>query len=244
MSTSKILVKSLVEGLGKPYSEELKINLKDGKPEKIFEWFFASILFGARISEKIASKTFLEFKKQKILTPEAILKAGWDKLVEVLDRGGYVRYDFKTATKLLETSQTLLQKYGGNLNKLHQQALNPEDLEKKLMEFKGIGNITSNIFLRELREIWEKAEPLPQNPTLIAAYNLKILDSTGKTREEKIRALKNLKTYWEKTKIRNKSFVNFETALTRLGKNFCLKNKCNRCLVKNFCRKDKHKKVT
>jgi len=32
------------------------------------------------------------------LDPEKILEAGWDKLVEVLDRGHYVRYDFSTTT--------------------------------------------------------------------------------------------------------------------------------------------------
>jgi len=40
------------------YSEELGINLKSRKSEKIFKWFLASILYGARISETIAKNTY------------------------------------------------------------------------------------------------------------------------------------------------------------------------------------------
>ncbi len=236
------MVKNLVEGLGKSYSEELGITLKTSNPQKLFEWFLASILFGARISEKIAIKTFNEFRKQKILTPEAILEAGWDRLVEVLDEGGYVRYDFKTATKLLDIMQTLKERYNGNLNKLHEQSSDSKDLEKKLMEFRGVGETTINIFLRELRDIWVKANPPPQNPVLQAAYNLKIVEKDEwKTKEEKLKALQILKTYWEKNKVKGKSFVNFETALIKLGKNFCRKNKCKECPVKNFCRTTRNK---
>lgn len=38
------------------YSEELGIDLKE--PSGRFKWFLAAILFGARISEKIAANTY------------------------------------------------------------------------------------------------------------------------------------------------------------------------------------------
>ncbi|MDI6883146.1 MAG: hypothetical protein QMC93_01565 [Patescibacteria group bacterium] len=84
------------------------------------------------------------------MSPEKILKAGWDKLVEILDRGGYVRYDFSTATKLLNICKELKEKYG-SLTNLLKQAKNKKDLAKKLQEFKGIGPITTRIFLRDLK---------------------------------------------------------------------------------------------
>jgi len=76
------------------YSEELGINL--GEAEGRFRWFLASILFGARISEKIALKTYKTFEKYGVLSPEKILDTGWDGLVKMLDEGGYTRYDFST----------------------------------------------------------------------------------------------------------------------------------------------------
>jgi hypothetical protein len=39
------------------------------------------------------------------------VKTGWDGLVSTLDAGGYVRYDFKTATKLLEVMKNLIDQY-------------------------------------------------------------------------------------------------------------------------------------
>ena len=134
---------------GKIYSRDLGINLKSGREEEIFKWFLACLLFGKPIQQEVARRTYFEFEKEKILTPEKILKAGWDKLVEILDRGYYVRYDFSTATKLLEICKELKEKYG-NLSNLLKQAKNKKNLSKRLQEFKGIGPVTTRIFLREL----------------------------------------------------------------------------------------------
>ncbi len=95
-----------------------------------------------------------------MLTPKAITDTGWDGLVKILDDGGYVRYDYSTASKLLGLVEHLQKKYG-SLNRLHRQAKGPRDLERKLMEFKGIGPVTANIFLRELRTTWKNADPEP-----------------------------------------------------------------------------------
>jgi len=141
----------------KLYSEELGIDLSKGE-EEIFKWFLASILFGRRISEEIAKRTYVTFEKYNILSPEKIIEAGWDELVGILGEGGYVRYDFSTATRLLEICEELLDRYG-SLSKLHESAKDEKDLEKKLLAFKGIGPVTVNIFLRELRPFWEKANP-------------------------------------------------------------------------------------
>ena len=78
------------------YSRELGLDLR--KPRDRFKWFLASMLFAKRISSEIARKTYKLFEAEGLTTPDALLRAGWDKLVEVLDAGGYVRYDFSTAT--------------------------------------------------------------------------------------------------------------------------------------------------
>jgi len=142
------------------YSEELGIKLEEKKDDEIFKWFLASVLFGARISEIIAENTYKTFEKYGLLTPRKIQDAGWDFLVDpIMREGGYVRYDGKTSTKILKNCETLLKKYNGNLNKLHEEAKDSNDLENKLLEFYGIGPITVNIFLRELRPFWGKADP-------------------------------------------------------------------------------------
>ncbi len=91
----------------KIYAKELDIDLASGRETEYFKWFLACLLFGKPIQQEVAKRAYFEFVKEGFVTPEAILKAGWDKLVEVLDRGHYVRYDFSTATKLLDVSQAL-----------------------------------------------------------------------------------------------------------------------------------------
>lgn len=133
----------------KIYANELGINLKSKKESQLFKWFLACLLFGKPIQQEVAKRAYLEFEKEGLTSPNKILVAGWDKLVEVLDRGHYVRYDFSTATKLLEICKKLKEEYG-TVAKLIEQSKNKKDLEKKLLEFKGIGPVTAKIFLREV----------------------------------------------------------------------------------------------
>ena len=157
------------------YSEELGIDLKGGDDGEIFKWFLASVLFGARISETIAMRTYRAFERYGLLTPERILKAGWDFLVNpVMREGGYVRYDEKTSREVLRNCEMLMGEYGGSLNRLHREARDARDLEMRLLRFYGVGPVTVNIFLRELRPYWRKADPEPMATVLETARRFAI----------------------------------------------------------------------
>jgi len=204
----------IIAEFGQRYSKLLGINVERGDDEEVFKWFLAAVLFGAPITETSVVKTYKCFEKHAVLTPEKILKTGWQGLVGILDEGSYTRYDYKTADKLLEVMGNLKTNYGGSLNLLHQRAANSQDLENRLKDLgKGIGNVTASIFLRELRGIWTKADPKPTPLVILAAKNLGIITSENpeKAREE-------LAEFWKKNKVKGISFVNFETALLRLGK--------------------------
>ena len=67
----------LVRELGGTYASTLGINLASMESEEIFKWFLATVLFGARIGEAIAIKTYREFEKVGVLSPDAVLKTGW-----------------------------------------------------------------------------------------------------------------------------------------------------------------------
>jgi len=227
------LINMLVQEFGKTYSRLLGIDLSSSKSDEIFKWLLASILFGARISESIAMKTYKEFEKKRVLSPKRIIDTGWDGLVAILDEGGYVRYDFKTATKLLDITGKLSKEYNGDLNILHSKAKDARDVEGKIMNLgKGIGQVTTAIFLREMRGIWEKADPLP---AILIIESAKNLGFTKENSGEKI--LQDLKSVWNKFKIKGKNFVQFETALLRLGKNWCRKKKCEQCPFSFYCQK-------
>ncbi|MGC8572025.1 MAG: hypothetical protein ACP5RI_02705 [Candidatus Micrarchaeia archaeon] len=164
--------RKLLKDYGKLYSEELNINLDRKNEKEIFKWFLASVLFGAPISERNAKETFVIFEENRIDNPDSIIKAGWNKLVELLDNGGYTRYDFKTADKLLELSKNLKQQ-GGLIN-IYNSSRNEDELRVRLkMLAKGIGNTTINIFLRDMQGIWN-VKPEHTKAVIEAAKKLHI----------------------------------------------------------------------
>ena len=59
-------------------SEDLGIDLHLGKEGELFKWFLACLLFGKPIQQEVAKRTYLEFVDAGLVTPEAILRAGWD----------------------------------------------------------------------------------------------------------------------------------------------------------------------
>lgn len=193
------------------YSQELGLDLRN--PEDRFKWFLASILFSKRISSEIAKRTYREFERERIVTPEAVIEAGWDRLVQILDNGGYVRYDFSTASNLVEMANELKKRYV-SLENLYREAQNSKELEKRLMEFKGVGPITVNIFLRELKPIWKKANPL------ISPLAKEVMDRLSLGEELIDDPL-------------------LESRLVRLNLEFCKKRKCSLCPVKDECKRFK-----
>ena len=187
------------------YSKELGLDLS--KAEDRFKWFLASVLFAKRISAETAKETYLYFEQEELTSPDAILEAGWDRLVEVLDSGGYTRYDFSTATNLLGIAKTLKEKYG-DLERLHAESSSPTDLERRLQEFKGVGPVGVNIFLRELRGIWEKAKPKP-SPLAVATA--------------------------QKIGLNLEDVERYESQLVRLNLEYCKKQRSSECPLKDNC---------
>lgn len=155
-TTRRALERSLL------YSEELGIDLARQSDAEYFLWFLASLLFGARISETTAKNTYRSFIRHGLTNPQKILKAGWDFLVDpVMREGGYVRYDGRKSTQVLRDCEMLIADYGGRLSRLYDAARDARDVEEKLLAFYGVGPVTMNIFLRELRPFWAKADPDP-----------------------------------------------------------------------------------
>ena len=210
----KETLRTLAEKYGKRYSELFHINLR----EEPFKCFLLATLFGARISEDIALRTYKMFEIYGITSPERIIEEGWDSLVAVLDSGGYTRYDFKTADKLLELAKNLSKE---SLNEIHKNARDFEELVLRLKSLaKGIGDTTVGIFLREIVGIWDKASPYPTPLARLAAKNLGIGD---------------IEKYW-KENLQDLDYAKFESMLAQIGK-FCRRRKCSQCPTREICEK-------
>jgi endonuclease III len=197
------------------YSRELGLNLSV-KSDR-FKWFIASMLYAKRISSRIAGETFRRFLAEGLTDPNSIINAGWDRIVEVLNSGKYVRYDFSTATNILENMRILMEKYCGDVDKIHECASDSRDLEERLMGFRGFGPVAVNIFLRELRGIWSKADPKPSNYAKMMASKLGLSDDLMRR---------------------------YESQLVRLHIEYCKPRICSKCPSQNLCSKNKNKPKT
>jgi hypothetical protein len=225
------LCKKLVNSLGGNCASTLGIDLTGAESGEIFKWFLASLILGGGIREDIAIGTYKELEKAGVLSPDTILKAGRQRLVDVLDRGGYVIYSSTTATTLLEVSFNLNKKYEGDFNRLHFCAKDGEDLETRIGDLgKGIAPTAISIFLREMRDLWEKSEPPLAETALIASRNLGLVKSSDASL-----AVEELRTAsaWEAQEQERLSVL--EAALMKLGENYCYRQRCSPCPVQTEC---------
>ena len=207
-SPPKITLKEFVATYGQPYSTMLGIHLASGKNEEIVKWFLASILYSKPIRESSATRTYQCFERSGVTSAKSIVDSGWDRLVSILDEGGYTRYDFSTADKLLEVFGNLEKSYSGSLRRLYEQSRDGAEVEANLKRLgKGIGDITISIFLRDMRYVWTKTDPKPTPLVNMALKRLRI---------------RELKEYAKKHKI---EVVRLETALLRYSKDFVKKKK-------------------
>ena len=186
----------------------LGIDLKPRRNKEVVKWFLAAILSSKPIRESSATRTFRCFDRHRVTAASRVVDTGWDGLVSILDEGGYTRYDFSTADKLLEVFTNLQKQYGGNLNRLYEASRDGEEVEANLKRLgKGIGDITVSIFLRDMRGIWRKVDPRPTPLVTMAMKSLSIKDLKQCAREKRI------------------DLVRLETALLRYSKNFLKKRK-------------------
>ncbi len=201
-------LKEFVKTYGQPYSEALGITLSSSSNTEIVKWFLASFLYSKPIRESSATKTYKVFEAHRILSADAIVEAGWDKLVALLDEGGYTRYDYSTADRLLEIFGNLKRLYQGDFTRLYEASRDSEGLETRLKALgKGIGDTTVSIFLRDMRGVWRKADPKPTPLVYAGMKSLKTGDLKRFARENSV------------------DLIRIETALLRYAKDFLKRGK-------------------
>lgn len=77
---------------------------------------------------KIHAECYADYRGEKELRAITLAERRLG-VVEILDRGGYVRYGYKTATKLLVISRDLLACHANDLNALHAAARDARELD-------------------------------------------------------------------------------------------------------------------
>ena len=173
----ELIVKELVGRYGRTYAEEAGIRLAD-RPAPLYQLLVLSTLLIARIPADVATAAARELFAAGFRSPLAMSEAGWQDRVDALDRGGFTRYDERTATVLGDGADLLSRRWHGDLRKLRDQAGgDPGMTEALLAGFPGLGGAGAGIFLREAQAVWPAVAPYVDVPMTSGARRVGLPDS-------------------------------------------------------------------
>jgi endonuclease III len=152
-------IAALLERQGRTFADEAGIKLAD-KPAPLYQLLVLATLLSARISADVAVAAARELFAAGYRNPRAMLDASWQDRVNALGRGHYRRYDERTATMLGDAARLCLDRWRGDLRRLHEEASGDvHTLHNLLTEFPGIGPTGADIFLREAQAVWPGIAP-------------------------------------------------------------------------------------
>ncbi|MGW7496944.1 endonuclease [Streptomyces luteogriseus] len=172
MGRPERVVRELVGAHGRTYAAEAGIALKD-TPQPLYRLLVLSHLLSARIRGSIALATARSLHEAGLRDPRRMVRASWQERVDALGRGGYRRYDERTATQLGEAAGLLNDRWGGDLRRLRREADGEvPELRRLLQEFPGMGPAGAGIFLREAQGVWPETAPFLDAKALQGAERL------------------------------------------------------------------------
>ncbi|MFJ8196397.1 endonuclease [Streptomyces sp. NPDC096152] len=177
------VLRELVRAHGRTFAEEAGIPLKDA-PQPLYRLLVLAVLLSARVRGSVAIATARALYDAGLRDPRSMAGSGRQDRVDALGRGGYRRYDERTATLLGEGAELIDERWGGDLRRLRGEA--DGDLTKLrglLREVPGIGPVGADIFLREVQRVWPETAPYLDAKALSGAERLGLPTDPGRLAE-------------------------------------------------------------
>jgi hypothetical protein len=173
--------RALLDRHGRTFADELGIDVAKNTPAPLFRLLCAATLMSARISSGIAVDAARSLAAHGWRSPRKLAESTWEQRVQALTEAGYARYQERTATMLGDLTDHLLDRYGGDLRKLRDEADRDQRAERRLLKgFKGMGDVGVDIFFREVQVAWDELVPFADKRALDAAGRLKLPRNAGK----------------------------------------------------------------
>jgi endonuclease III len=159
VSSAHETARAVLDRYGTTYAEQAGIRLTD-EPAPLFQLLVLAELLSAPIGADIAAGTAGELFAVGLATPQRMRDSPRHTVIRALGRGGYRRYDERTATQLREAASLVMDRYAGDLRRLADAAEGEvRAAESLLQEVKGIGPTGAAVFLREVQAVWPWARP-------------------------------------------------------------------------------------
>ncbi|MEU2585924.1 endonuclease [Streptomyces avermitilis] len=172
MQQDRRIIEELVAAYGTTYADEAGIRLKDA-PQPLYRLLVMAGLLSARIRSSVALAATRALYDAGLRDPRRMAEADWQERVDALGRGGYRRYDERTATQLGEGAGLLIERWGGDLRRMRDEADGTvPGLRRLLREIPGMGPAGADIFLREVQHVWPGVAPHFDDKALSGAERL------------------------------------------------------------------------
>jgi endonuclease III len=166
------VLRELVEAHGETFAEEAGITVKD-TPQPLYRLLVLAVLLSARIRGSVAVATARALSGAGLRDPRRMAGSAWQDRVDALGRGGYRRYDERTATQLGDGARLVTDRWGGDLRRLRREADGDiPRLRELLQEVPGLGPAGADIFLREVQHVWPEVAPYLDAKALSGAERL------------------------------------------------------------------------
>ncbi|SDY14880.1 hypothetical protein SAMN05444365_101838 [Micromonospora pattaloongensis] len=171
---------ALLDRHGRTYAEEAGIRLAD-RPEPLYQLLVLTTVLSTRIRAGMGIAAARELFAAGYRSAGRMAQAGWQERVDALGRGHYRRYDERTATMLGESAQLCLDRWRGDLRRLHAAADGDLGRLRGLLdEFPGIGATGTDIFLREVQVVWPDVRPYADRRVVAGAQRVRLPDSADR----------------------------------------------------------------
>ncbi|MFF8946844.1 endonuclease [Streptomyces sp. NPDC014864] len=177
------VVRELLRAHGTTFAEDAGIPPEDA-PQPLYRLLVLAVLLSARIRGSVAIATARALYDAGLRDPRSMAGSDWQDRVDALGRGGYRRYDERTATLLGEGAELIAERWGGDLRRLREEA--DGDLTKLrglLREVPGLGPVGADIFLREVQRVWPETAPYLDAKALSGAERLGLPTDPGRLAE-------------------------------------------------------------
>lgn len=170
----KAVARTLLDRHGTTYAAEAGITLRNA-PGPLYQLLVLIQLLSARIKADIAVASARALFEARMRDARRMAEADWQERVDALGRGGYRRYDERTATQLGEAAELVLREYRGDLRRMREAG----DPRKLLRDIPGIGPSGVDIFLREVQGVWPESAPYFDRKALDGAERVGLPQSPG-----------------------------------------------------------------
>jgi len=180
MNRNRELVRALLDRQGRTFADEAGIRLAD-RPGPLYQLLLLTTLLSTRIRAGVAISAARELFAAGCRSPQGTEAVSWQERVNALGRGHYRRYDERTATMMGAGARLCLERWHGDLRRLHREADGDlPTLRRLLIAFPGIGPTGADIFLREAQAVWTDVRPYTDRRVVNAAQRLGLPSSPDK----------------------------------------------------------------